>query len=356
MADFPSVAIAGAECLARLVDEKGRFLYRFDPDRPQRTGGYNILRHCGTIWAMCEVANRHGPLPQVVAAAERALDWLIARHVREHAATGARCLVGNDNVKLGGNGLAILALLEMAAATGKQAYVDLAEELASYVLGQRLNDGSFIHKRRYSTDEVLPFQSDYYTGEALFGLLKLHAVTGDKRWLDFAEESEGPLAASSYGVPQSSHWMLYTLEQLHRFRPSALVLNHAAQIAAECVRTSAARATLSSTQIACRTEGMLAFLRLLRRMPAGHPDAANHRQWRRDTEAAVVRNIVAQLSSFRPSGAFVAGLGNNEVRIDYIQHNISGFLGFSDLDIVKAQAAIAKTAEQRVAEPNPHSH
>ena len=77
MKDSLTIAIEGAECLARLVDRRGKFLYRYDADNPGPSTGYNILRHCGTIWAMTEIANRAGPLPDVAAAAQRAAEWLI---------------------------------------------------------------------------------------------------------------------------------------------------------------------------------------------------------------------------------------------------------------------------------------
>lgn len=340
MADFRTVPIAGAHYLAGLTAASGKFLYRFDLDQPSaRPDGYNLLRHCGAIWAMTEVSNRLGPFPEVLAAARKATRWMIDGRIRLHRQTRTRCLVGNDSVKLGGNGLAILALCELAAATGERDYLRLAGDLAAYVLHQRREDGSFVHKRRYSDNKVLPFESDYYTGEALFGLLKLHRATGERIWLDFADACEQTLAPARYGVAQSSHWMAYMLEELHGLRPSDLVRNHAWAIAEETIRTSGGRMTQSSTQIACRTEGLMAFIRLCDGLPADLPDLGKWRERRRATAVAVTLNIRRQLDFYRQSGAFVDGPGSNEVRIDYIQHNISAFLAFCGLAEVRARAA-----------------
>jgi hypothetical protein len=331
MNDPLTVAIEGAECLARLVDRRGKFLYRYDADNPGPTKGYNILRHCGTIWAMTEIANRAGPLPDVAEAAQRAVEWLIERHIRPYGTTGTRCVVAGDAVKLGGNGLAILALLEVAALTGRQAYVELAGDLAGYIVLQRRPDGNFAHKRRFSTDEVLPFHSDYYTGEALFGLLRLSGVTGDARWLDVSQASEDLLAAQNYGVPQQSHWMLYALEQLHRMRPHAVSRTHARVIAEDILDKPEYRAHQRSTPIACRSEGLLAFVRLCEGLSGDSADRPIFDQAAARSRVAIHENLELQLGYRRPNGSFVHGRGNSEVRIDYIQHNISSFIGYARL-------------------------
>src|SRR5262245_30729465 len=124
MIDPFRIATEGAVCLARLVNNGGRFRYRFDPDKPEETTGYNILRHCGTIWAMVEISNRLGLLPEVATAATRAIERLIARNIMAYRGGPARCVVGNDSVKLGGSGLAILALLEIAEASRERRYVE----------------------------------------------------------------------------------------------------------------------------------------------------------------------------------------------------------------------------------------
>lgn len=331
MIDPRTVAIEGAQCLARLVDRRGKFLYRYDADSPGPSSGYNILRHCGTIWAMTEVANQAGPLPEVLAAARRATDWLIERHIRPYGTTTTRCVVAGDNVKLGGNGLAILALLEVAAATGEERLAALARELAGYIALQRQPDGNFAHKRRYSTDEILPFHSDYYTGEALFGLLRLAAAAGEGQWLEVAEDSEKLLAAGRYGVAQQSHWMLYALEQLHRFRPAALYREHAKAIADDILNLPAYRETYRSTPIACRSEGLLAFLRLCETVPKDAADRPAFDRAAASCRGVIHENLELQLGYRRPNGSFISGRDKSEVRIDYIQHNISSFLGYSRL-------------------------
>lgn len=332
MKDALTIAVEGARCLARLVDRRGKFLYRYDLDNPGPAKGYNILRHCGAIWAMTEVANRVGDLPDVLDAADRAADWLIAKHIAPYRATGTQCVVARDNVKLGGNGLAILALLELAAATGRRDRIALARELAGYLLLQQRPDGDFIHKRRLSTDEELPFRSDYYTGEALFGLLRLAAVTGEGRWLAACETSERLLARQDYGVPEQSHWMLYALEELHAQRPQQLYRDHARKIAEHINRSPGYRDDHRSTPIACRSEGLLCFIRLCAGIPSDAADRPAFDRAAAESRLTVHDNLALQLAYRRPDGSFVHGRDRNQVQIDYIQHNISSFLGSAFLN------------------------
>lgn len=327
MMDPIRIAIDGAVCLARMIDAKGRFEYRIDFDDPERSSGYNVLRHCGAAWSMAEVSNRLGSLPEVSAAADRAVRYLVQRYVRAYRSGTARCLVASDNVKLGGNGLAILAMLEVANSKRDEALLEIAHGLGEYILTQRKDDGDFIHKRRYSTDKPTDFESDYYTGEALFGLLRLYRATGDERWLNEAVISEDNLAKRGYGVAPQSHWMLYALEQLIAARPEPVYLSHARAIIDDIIANPLYRDAKRGTPLACRTEGLLAYVRACRRWP-GRPVATEHLE----TCMAVIReNLRLQLAYRLPNGMFFRGDGSSEVRIDYIQHNISSYLGYGML-------------------------
>jgi hypothetical protein len=318
------VASTGAARLAELTGKNGRFRYRFKPDASEDGSGYNLLRHCGTIWAMMDVSNRLGALPHVAKAANRAMERLISHNIMPYRSGTARCLVGKDNIKLGGGGLAILALLEVAEAKRQDHLLELARGLGEYILLQRKDDGDFVHKRNYWTDQPKSFVSEYYTGEALFGLLRLHHATGDRRWYEEAKSSELRLAERDYGVAQQSHWMLYALEQFHGVEPNPVYREHARRIVDDIIRAPAYRETYRSTPIACRSEGLLAYVRLCRQLPKS---AATEKEIAKCL-AVVRENLQLQFGYRLPDGAFIRGGGSNEVRIDYIQHNISSFLAY----------------------------
>lgn len=321
------VARRGATRLLRLVMADGRFIYRYNVDeKPQRTKAYNSLRHCGAAWSMLDTARQLGEMTAVAEASERAIYYLISNFIRPFGDDGGCCVVDKGTVKLGGSGLALLAVTELYRLNKTDSLLELARGLGKYITSQQRADGDFVHSRIYATGEERSFRSDYYTGEALFGLMRLHEVTGEENWLDTVVFSEERLLERDYGVEAQSHWMLYALEALYAARQSKAYLEHARRIAKHIVTFPGYRDRTRSTPIACRSEGLLAYVRLLERAgTTGRAPAA----W--DCVNAVRKNLEMQLKFKTANGAFICGSGRNEVRIDYIQHNISSFLAFSRL-------------------------
>ena len=84
-------------------------------------------------------------------------------------------------------------------------------------------------------------------------------------------------------------------------------------------------------QLACRSEGLLAFVRLCEGVSRDSVDRPIFDQAAARSRVAIHENLELQLGHRRPNGSFVHGRGNSEVRIDYIQHNISSFLGYAHL-------------------------
>lgn len=322
-----TVARRGATRLLRLVLDDGRFIYSYSAaDEPKPTRKYNVLRHCGTAWSMLDTARQLGEMTAVAEAAERAIRYLISTHILPFGDNGDRCVVENGKIKLGGNGLALLALTELFRLRKDETLLDLARRLGQYIVSEQRADGDFVHSRDYVTGEEREFRSDYYTGEVLFGLMKLYEATDDRQWLDRVIFSEDRLLERDYGVETQSHWMLYSLEALCAAQRSNAYIEHARRIAAHILMFPRYRDEARSTPIACRSEGLLAYVRLLER--AGVTDISPSAL---DCLHEIRINLGLQLEFKTPNGAFVRGGGSDEVRIDYIQHNISSFLAFSQL-------------------------
>lgn len=327
-AEALAIAADGARNLAALVSDKGRFRYRFDPTKGTVSPGYNIIRHCGVVWSMLELHRADPSATAVLDAGERAIDRLLRRYVYPYGGGDRRCVVEKDWIKLGGNALAVLALTALHRVRGNGAYLGAASDLGRYILSERRPDGDFVHKRKFKTGEVSSFRSEYFTGEALLALLTLHEATGEALWLQAAAEEEDKLAAIDYGVTFQSHWCLYALELLCRHVSKAAYLSHAEKIARHILEHRDYRVSGRSTPVACRSEGLLAFLRLCRASgwaPSGGLAEA--------CLATVRENLLLQAAHRRPDGSFVRGGGgptSTEVRIDYTQHNLSAFLYFHE--------------------------
>lgn len=121
--------------------------------------------------------------------------------------------------------------------------------------------------------------------------------------------------------------MLYSLEKLQRHDHSSHIYDHAAKIAREIIFDPKYISWGRSTPTACRSEGLLAFLRM------NHGDSSDS-DLIRAAKKRIKANLIEQTKFLLEDGSFVRGGGDRrdrEVRIDYIQHNISSFLHYARL-------------------------
>ncbi|MCK7597609.1 CapA family protein [Microbulbifer sp. CAU 1566] len=325
-ANFDALAVAqsGALRLAALTGKDGRLRYRYDSESDRDRTGYNVLRHAGTIWAMLDVycTTRDSAL---LTSAERATAFLLDEYLRFYKDARGACICEDNKIKLGGNALSALALLEVHRLTGDNFLFAVAERLCHFMLDQRREHGDFVHKRYYKSGKISDFTSEYYVGEALLALISCYELTGNAEILNEVKSVEAELAKQDYGVKEHSHWMLYSLEKLQRHDDSPHIYHHAAKIAHEIIFDPKYIHWGRSTPTACRSEGLLAFLRM--------DHESNHDgELVRAARERVEANLVEQMNFFLEDGSFVRGGGDRrdrEVRIDYIQHNISSFLHYA---------------------------
>lgn len=322
-----AVAQIGANKLAKLNLESGRFRYRYDANSNADLSGYNVLRHSGTVWSMLDVFSVSQD-EQLLSAADRAITYLFNEHLRFFRGYHNFCILEKNSIKLGGNALAALALAKLYESNKSDVLLDTAHQLCHFILEQRNVHGDFVHKRYFKSGKVSSFRSEYYVGEALLALLACYRITGDSLLLNSVREVEADLAQQGYGIREQSHWMLYSLEQLQHLDASPHIYAHAEKIATEIINNPTYLEWGRSTPIACRTEGLLAFARMT-------PPKTTDSLTQVAVQKCIEENLAQQLMFQTKDGAFTRGGGDRrdqEVRIDYIQHNISAFLHFSQLE------------------------
>ncbi len=322
--DALEVARQGAICLAGLVQRDGSFRYRFDHGVPENKPGYNVLRHAGAIWSILDVY-RETREQQLLESGKSSTTYLLDNYLRFFQAYRNVCICEDNRIKLGGNALAILAVISLFEITGDRILLTIAEHLAEYMVDQRDENGDLIHKRYFQSGKISAFKSMYYTGEALLALLAVYRITRQQKWLDAVTALETMLATEDYGVPEQSHWMLYALSELSQYDCRQAYYRHAAAIVRHILDHPDYLDWQRSTPIACRTEGLMAFMRMARPAGVGDNDLLTA-CWIR-----IQKNLDIQLQYMHDDGSFIRGGDDdrmNEVRIDYIQHNISSFLHY----------------------------
>lgn len=340
-------AKAGGDYLRRSVLPDGSFVYSYFPKSDTKGKSYNMVRHAGTVYSMLDLWETTRE-PELLKAAERALDYLV-RFVRPYGTNkdAASMIVDDGKIKLGGVGLAAVALVEHGLVTKKPEHLELAKRLCRYIQLSVLPTGEFIHQRTYPDLKIRDFTSQYYPGEALLALARLYSLERDESLLDTAERGAHFLIeVRDRGVATSDlthdHWLLCALNELYRLRPDPVFLTHAMRIA-QAITMSQNRTPEfpdylgsyyippRSTPTATRTEGLLAAYQLARDFQLEREAEAIletielNVEFQLETQVSPERALYLQ-DPQRCLGGFTRSLTNFEIRIDYVQHNISALI------------------------------
>lgn len=268
-------------------------------------------------------------------------------------------VVERDHNKLGGNALAIVALAKYTTVTGNKHYLDYMNDLSRWIIETQDADGRFtIHKQEYSTKKITSFISRFYPGEAILALVRLYQITEDVQLLNSAEKAAYFLIKKrdrneTIDTITPDHWLLYGLNELYTYRPREDYLNHAELMANAMMlkqlnskntkrkdwhggfQTRARRAP-GLTTTACWSEGLGAAYKLVGK--------ENKHELQKKIKSVLVKSVSYQLQAQLRSesvmffenknlclGGMPKSLHNNELRIDYIQHNISSFISLYNI-------------------------
>jgi len=339
------------------VNPKGKFVYIYNPEDSTVPSKYNILRHAGTAYSMLETYELM-PDKGLMRAIERAIKYLLTK-VEDTEINGkkAQVIVEKDAAKLGGNGLAIVALAKYTQLTGDEQYLPLMQNMATWMGELQDESGKFaIHKQIFSTGEDSGFVSHYYPGEAILALCRLYQLDKNEKWLDLAENEANYLinerdAEANLDNIAHDHWLLYALNDLYRERKKEMYLKHAFFICEailkiqrldsnkynqEWLGSFGSHKKAPSTPTACRSEGLGAAFRLAQ----DHNYTKEAEQYKNAMKEAIKFQLQMHLKPesvmyYRNKkfclGAVHQGLTNYELRNDYTQHNISSFISYYNI-------------------------
>lgn len=341
---------------------------------------YNVLRHAGALYALGQFRDYRRPggekldrMEKVISAGNSFLRECLHPVVTDGGMLAvwsaeekmdSRALKGSPLVaKLGASGLGLLALAAESAPPADTR--EKMQRIARFILSMQNPDGSFISRIIAGKVDEDDFNSLYYPGEAMLGLLTLYRLDHDPLWLAAAAKAMNALATRRMKEKRypPDHWALIASRELWRLRgewlppagdktavaaglTAAGLCGHAAGIceamlAEQCVfpclpgEDGCFRPGGLTCPTATRVEGMVSAYMFLPQ--PGYGDL-RHRL-RRACARAVNFLLKAQVKD----GALAGGVPRSstddiirnalgeraradEIRIDYVQHALSALM------------------------------
>lgn len=331
--EIKTIVAQSSGYLARQVRTNGRFQYGYFPcfDKPIKF--YNSLRHASTLYSMIE-AYRLTPSEQLRQAIDRAKRYLIEELIVHE---GERSFVldrESNEVKLGANAAAILALTEYMQTFQTTEELRLSQRLASGILSLQQPSGQYLHVLYYPSFALKDaFRIIYYEGEATYALMRLYALDSDQRWLDSVVQSFEHFITKSYWKFHD-HWLSYSANELTKWLPEERYFQFGLQNVAPKLDFIHHRETTYPTFL----ELMLAAREMIDRIEAlGRADLLSDfpLEW---LDQTIERRIIYQRNGFfypevamymkkpgRILGSFYIRHHSMRVRIDDVEHNLSGY-------------------------------
>jgi len=202
-----------SEFLVEQVNDDGSFIYGMYPRFDNEIDNYNILRHAGTIWSLiCRY--RLFPDEELVGIVDSTFDYMLTQVLYEDEETAYLYEAKADEIKLGGNSVAIIGMTEYMDVFGNEKYREVCCQLGNGILKMLDQEtGQYYHVLNGDFSRKEEYRTVYYDGEATFALCRLYSLTGEQKWLDAAVSAVEHFIAADY-TQHKDHWVAYSLNEL----------------------------------------------------------------------------------------------------------------------------------------------
>lgn len=366
---FFNLAMNATKYLLRQCEDDGKFTYGWYPYDDSIVPKYNTHRHFGTLFSMAEayeVCADEQVKQALGAAIERGFEYAIRNllcYRRTSSGETAAYFSEGRATTSGISGLSLLAFSKWTTVSGTQRYLPLMNALARGVFAMQKPEGNFsqaLNIRDFSVRK--DFIITFYDGEALFGLLRLYGITKDIELLKFVERAVLYFISQKYWE-HHDHWMQYTLNELTIYKPEARyfrfgldnILTYLPKIANSAVHApTQLEMVMAAENMIQRMKTLPEMKDLLKRVDERELYSTADRRAERFANSYFFPEVAMYFKNpERMDGAFFARGDAFRVRIDDVQHTISGLLAYDKCLKGDSVVALEPTETGLVAEEIP---
>lgn len=208
-----------ANYLTSSIKDDGSFVYELFAPTNLESDTYNIVRHAGAIWSILQ-AYRINHNPDTYSRVISAVDHMISAVIFDEVGRGYLYDAEEEEICLGGNAIAVLALTEFQNVFQDDRYEKICVSLGEGILSLFDSDTGQFHHILYK--DMTPgdeFRTVFYDGEATFALCRLYALTRDTKWLSAAQRSVEHFIADDY-TQYADHWVAYSMNEITKYFPT----------------------------------------------------------------------------------------------------------------------------------------
>lgn len=222
-AEYTKLIGTATNYLLEQIDENGRYEYGKFPHFDKKIAFYNILRHTSSTYSLLEglefLDNKQG-----LETAKKTIDYLIDNYIYiDPAEKEAAYLYDDTNnineIKLGQNGVLLIMLTKYMELAEGDEYIEIARKIANGTRRMIDENGETVHVLNYPDLTVKEENRIiYYDGEAAFGLMRLYQIDPNPKWLDCVETLFSHFIKNEYWK-YSDHWLSYCTYELTKVSP-----------------------------------------------------------------------------------------------------------------------------------------
>lgn len=348
------------EYLKRNIHPDGRFAYIYYPQMDRESENYNLLRHAGTAYAMTELYEVTGD-EQLLANIRKTHVFLLERMGGPNPKDSAKGIQfktlwnkKEGEAKAGGAALCVIALAKYTTVTGDKQHLPLMQDLARFIQHQTEENGHLLAKYYMDPEAARkPFDSIYYPGECVLALTRLYQIDQNPDWIKTASKLvdfmvfERDKSLLLEKLPHD-HWLCIAINELYPITKNDAYKDHVFKIGESIWRMARKTGRKDwigsfytpprSTPSATRNEATIALYSLAEKLGEDTGKWYEMSILIAKFDQRMQMNDISGMFLKHPdkaTGAFVSSFENPEIRIDYVQHNISALLGLWKIQLQK---------------------